>query len=62
MNYAHKNIQLDDFDPLQETMEFLADQKLLKDIKEAEEDYKNGKYKTFEELFSMTPGECLRKN
>ncbi|MFH2061418.1 MAG: hypothetical protein ABIJ43_00355 [Candidatus Beckwithbacteria bacterium] len=62
MNYAHKNIQLENFNPLQETREILADQKLLKDIKEAEEDYKNGKYKTFKELFGTTPGKCLRKN
>ena len=36
--------------------------KLLKDIKEAQAEYKRGEYYTFEQVFGETVGEALRKS
>ncbi len=38
-----------------ETLEILADKKLLRDIVAAKEDIKNKRYKTFEEYFGAKP-------
>ena len=40
----------DEFDGWKETMEVLSDQQLMKDIKEAERDFKEGKTITLEQL------------
>lgn len=40
----------EEYESRKETDEILADKKLMKDLKEAEEDIKNGRYVTFEEL------------
>lgn len=43
-------ISADEYDSWQETNEILADKKLMKAIKEAEEDIKKGNFITLEEL------------
>ena len=40
----------DEFDGWKETMEVLSDQQLMKDIKEAEKDFKEGRTITLEQL------------
>lgn len=42
----------DEFDAWQETMEIMSDPELMKDIKEAREEYENGDYITLEELLA----------
>lgn len=42
----------DEFDSWRETMEIMSDPELMKDIKEAEEDYKKGNYVTLEEVLA----------
>jgi len=42
----------DEFDSWQETMEIMSDPELMKDIKEAEEDFKKGDYVTLEEVLA----------
>ena len=43
-------ISADEYDCWQETNEILADKKLMKDIKEAEEDMKKGRYEDWEDV------------
>lgn len=42
----------DEFDSWQETLEIMNDTELIKDIKEAKEDFKKGNYTTMEEVFA----------
>lgn len=42
----------DEFDSWQETMEIMSDPELMKDIKEAEKDFKNGNYVTLEDALA----------
>ncbi|MBI2334671.1 type II toxin-antitoxin system Phd/YefM family antitoxin [Candidatus Daviesbacteria bacterium] len=43
-------IGAEDYESWQETNEILSDRKLMRDIKEAEEDIKKGRFVTFEQL------------
>ena len=43
-------MSVDEFDSIMETMEIMSDPELMKDIKEAEEDFKKGDYVTLDEL------------
>ncbi len=43
-------LSADEFDSIMETMEIMSDPELMKDIKEAEEDFKKGDYVTLDEL------------
>ena len=40
----------DEFDSVMETMEIMSDPEIMKDIKKAEEDFKKGKYSSWEEV------------
>jgi len=42
----------DEFDSWQETMEIMSDPELMKEIKEAEKDFKKGNYVTLEEILA----------
>ncbi len=52
-------VNSEEFDSRQETLEIMSDKSLIKDIKEAEKDFKKGDYKTFEEVFGKTPSQVL---
>lgn len=41
-----------EFDSWQETMEIMSDPELMKDIKKAEKDFKNGDYVTLEDMLA----------
>jgi prevent-host-death family protein len=56
----------DEFDSIMETIEILSDPKILKDIEKAEEDFKKGKYASWEEVkkelaLMKQPGLILRE-
>ena len=40
----------DEFDSIMETMEILSDPEIVKDLKKADEDFKKGKYSSWEEV------------
>ncbi|MBU0999047.1 hypothetical protein KKG24_01935, partial [Patescibacteria group bacterium] len=40
----------DEYDSLMETMEILSDPKIMEDIRKAEEDYRQGRYTSWEEV------------
>ena len=40
----------DEYDSLMETMEILSNPEIMKDIRQAEEDYRAGRYSTWEEV------------
>ncbi len=40
----------EEYESWKETMEIMSDQKLMKEIKQADEDFKKGNYITFEQL------------
>ncbi len=40
----------DEFDSIMETMEIMSDPEIMKDIKKAEEDFKKGRYSSWEEV------------
>lgn len=44
-----KSITAEEFNSLQETLEIMNDAELMKDIKEAKEDFKKGNYVTLKE-------------
>lgn len=49
----------EEFDSHEETLQILADKKLVREIKEAEKQFKHGEYKTFEEVFNCSPRDCI---
>ena len=40
----------DEFDSIMETMEILSDPEIMKDLKKADEDFKKGRYSSWEEV------------
>ena len=55
----------DEFDSIMETMEIMSDPEIMKDIKKAEEDFKKGRYSSWEEVkeklgFEKKPALILR--
>jgi len=40
----------EEFESIMETMEILSDPEIMKDLEKAEEDFKNGKYSSWEEV------------
>ncbi len=40
----------DEYDSLMETMEILSNPEIMKDIRQAEKDYREGKYSSWEEV------------
>jgi prevent-host-death family protein len=40
----------DEFDSIMETMEIMSDPEIMKDLKKADEDFKKGKYSSWEEV------------
>jgi len=53
-------INAEEFNSRQETLEIMADKQLMKDIKQAEKEFKKGEYQTFEEVFGKTPTQVLK--
>lgn len=52
-------VNAEEFDARQETLEILSDKKLMREIEEAEKEFRKGEYHTFEEVFGCTPREAL---
>jgi len=54
-------VNAEEFNSNRETLDILADKKLMNEIKQAEKEYKKGEYLSFEEVFGAPPSKFVDK-